>query len=87
MQPLLANPALRPTPADIAFARDVSRDLLAIRASSTLLRLRTAADIRQRLTFPNTGPEQNPAVLAGHWQGRGYPGAGFAEMLYLVNVN
>jgi pullulanase-type alpha-1,6-glucosidase len=87
MQPLLANPALRPTPADIAFARDVSRDLLAIRTSSTLLRLRTAADIRQRLTFPNTGPQQNPVVLAGHLQGQGYPGAGFAEMLYLVNVD
>jgi pullulanase len=73
MQPLLANAALRPAPADIAFARDVTRDLLAVRNSSTLLRLRAAADIRQRLTFPNTGPMQNPVVLVGHLNGKGYP--------------
>jgi putative ATPase len=40
MRPLLANPALRPTPADIALARDTFQDLLKIRASSTLFRLR-----------------------------------------------
>jgi pullulanase/glycogen debranching enzyme len=87
MQPLLSNASLRPSPTDIAFARDVTRDLLAIRASTTLLRLRTADDIRQRLTFPNTGPDQNPVVLAGHLNGVGYPGATFKEMLYLINVD
>ncbi len=87
MQPLLANAALRPTPTDIAFARDVTRDLLAIRASTSLLRLRTADDIRQRLRFPNTGPGQNPVVLVGHLNGKGYPGANFNELLYLINVD
>jgi pullulanase/glycogen debranching enzyme len=87
MQPLLANAALRPTPTDIAFARDATRDLLAIRDSSTLFRLRTAADIRQRLTFPNTGPTQNPVVLVGHLKGQGYPGANFKDLLYLINVD
>jgi pullulanase len=87
MQPLLANAALLPTPADIAFARDVSRDLLAIRASTSLLRLRSAPDIRQRLTFPNSGPGQNPVVLVGHLDGKGYPGANFNDLLYLINVD
>ncbi len=87
MQPLLADPNLRPSPADIAFARDAFQDLLAIRASTTLFRLRTAADIQQRLTFPNTGPAQNPLVLVGHLDGRGYPGANFQEVLYFVNVD
>jgi pullulanase/glycogen debranching enzyme len=87
MQPLLANPALRAAPADIAFARDVTRDLLAIRASTSLLRLRTAHDIRQRLTFPNTGPTQNPVVLVGHVNGKGYAGANFKDVLYLINVD
>jgi pullulanase/glycogen debranching enzyme len=87
MRPLLANAALRPTPADIALARDVTRDLLAIRDSSTLFRLRTAADIRQRLTFPNTGPDQNPVLLVGHLNGKGYPGATFKDVLYMVNVD
>ncbi len=87
MRPLLADSSLRPRPADIAFARDAFQDLLAIRNSSTLFRLRTAADIRQRLTFPNTGPTQNPVVLVGHLNGRGYPGANFSELLYFINVD
>ena len=87
MRPLLANPALRPTPADIALTRDGFQDLLKIRASSTLFRLRAAADIQARLSFPNTGPAQNPVVLVGHLNGRGYPGAAFQELLYFVNVD
>lgn len=86
-KPLLANAALKPAPADIAFARDAFRDLLRIRASSTLLRLRSAADINQRLRFFNTGPGQTPTVLAAWIDGKGYPGARFAGLGYLVNVD
>jgi pullulanase-type alpha-1,6-glucosidase len=87
MQPLLADPALRPTANDIALARDMTRDLLTIRHSSTLFRLRTAADIRQRLRFPNSGPNQNPVVLVGQVNGQNYPGAGFRHVLYAINVD
>jgi pullulanase len=87
MRPLLADPHLQPTPADIALARDMTRDFLKIRDSSTLFRLRTAADITRRLRFPNTGPDQNPVVLVGHLDGAGYPGAAFQDVLYLVNVD
>ncbi|MEO6264304.1 MAG: alpha-1,6-glucosidase domain-containing protein [Luteimonas sp.] len=87
MRPLLADADIAPTPREIAFARDAFRDLLRIRASSTLFRLRAADDIKQRLRFHNTGPAQNPVVIAGHLDGAGYPGAGFAEILYLVNVD
>jgi pullulanase-type alpha-1,6-glucosidase len=86
MQPLLADAELQPTPADIRFARDAFYDLLRIRASSTLLRLRTADDVAQRLTFLNVGPAQNGAVIVGHLQGRGVPGAGFAELMYAINA-
>ena len=86
-RPLLANPAFRPAPADIAFARDAFRDLLAIRASSTLFRLRTANDVTQRLRFYNTGPAQVPTVIAGRLDGTGYDGAGFKAVLYLLNVD
>ena len=86
-KPLLANPALRPEPRDIAFARDAFRDLLAIRASSTLFRMRSADDVVQRLRFFNTGPKQEPTVIAAHIDGRGYAGAGFAGITYLVNVD
>ncbi|MDL2353939.1 MAG: DUF3372 domain-containing protein [Pseudomonadota bacterium] len=87
IKPLLANRALKPAPADIAFARDAFRDLLAIRASSTLFRLRTAADVRQRLRFENTGPGQQPTVIAAHLDGRGYSGAAFDDVCYFINVD
>ncbi len=69
MAPLLPDPANRPAATDIAMARDSFNDLLKIRASTTLLRLRTAADIQERLSFRNIGPGQNPVVLVGHVQG------------------
>jgi len=86
-KPLLANAALKPAPGDIAFARDAFRDLLRIRASSTLLRLRSTEDINARLRFFNTGPQQVPTVLAAWIDGQGYPGANFAGLGYLVNVD
>ena len=40
--PLLREAGIKPAPADIAWTRDAFRDLLRIRASSTLFRLRSA---------------------------------------------
>jgi pullulanase len=87
MRPLLADASIKPTPAEIRFARDAFIDLLKIRRSTTLLRLRTAEDVRARLRFHNTGPDQLPTVLVGQLDGRGYPGAGFSELVYLINVD
>ncbi len=88
MRPLLADAArVAPTPADIAFTREAFLDLLRIRASTTLLRLRSADEVARRLTFHNTGPQQNPVLIAGHLNGEGLPGAGFKELLYLINVD
>lgn len=87
IKPVLRNAAIKPAPADIAYARDAFRDLLAIRSSSTLFRLRTAEDIRQRLRFFNTGPSQVPTVIAAHIDGKGYQGARFKSITYLINVD
>jgi pullulanase-type alpha-1,6-glucosidase len=76
-----------PGTAQIQAARDVFRDLLAVRSSSTLFRLRSADDVKQRLAFYNTGSAQLPTVLVGHVDGRGYPGANYREVLYFVNVD
>ena len=86
MRPLLRDARIAPRLRDIAFARAAFQDLLRIRASSTLFRLRSAADVDARLSFPNAGPGQDPRVIAGHLRGDGLPGAGFRELLYLVNV-
>jgi pullulanase/glycogen debranching enzyme len=87
LQPLLANAATRPQPRNIAFARDVFRDLLAIRTSSTLFRLPAAAEVGKRLRFLNTGPRQEPHVIAALLDGAGYPGARFGAIAYFVNVD
>lgn len=87
IKPLLANAALKPAPADIAFTRDAFRDLLRIRASSTLFRLRSAADIGQRLRFYNTGAQQVPTVIAARIDGKGYPGAHYKAVNYFINVD
>ena len=84
LKPLLANAALKPAPADIAYARDAFRDLLAIRASSTLFRLRTAADINARLRFYDSAA---PTVIAARIDGKGYPGAHFKAVNYFINVD
>ncbi len=63
MQPLLANPALKPGPSDIALSRDLFQELLKIRTSSPLFRLRTAQDVQSRLTFLNTGLDQLPGLI------------------------
>lgn len=85
LKPLLADPAIKPTPAQIRFTREAFLDLLKIRASSTLWRLPTARAVSERLSLLNTGPDQIPTLMVGHLQGRGWPGAGFAEMLYFIN--
>jgi len=88
MRPLLAQAAsIKPTPQDIAWSRDAFRDLLAIRSSSTLFRLRTARDVEQRLHFYNTGAQQVPTVIVGHLDGAGYPGAGFKSITYVINAD
>jgi pullulanase/glycogen debranching enzyme len=86
MKPALADARIPPTAAEIRWARGASLDLLRIRRSSTLFRLRSADDVRRRLHFRNVGPAQDPAVLVGHLDGAGYAGAAFREVLYLVNV-
>jgi pullulanase len=63
MQPLLANPDLKPTPDDIMNAVTHFQEMLQIRKSSRLFRLETAEDIQARLTFPNVGPDQIPGLI------------------------
>ena len=87
MRPLLADVSLAPAAEDIRWTRDAVLDLLRIRASSTLFRLRSANEVEQRLHFFNTGPDQIPTVVVGHLDGAGYPGAEFSELVYLVNVD
>jgi pullulanase-type alpha-1,6-glucosidase len=62
MRPLLAGVA-PPTPGDIGAATAAAQDLLALRFSSPLFRLGSAALIRTKLSFPLGGPDQPPGVI------------------------
>jgi pullulanase len=72
MQPLLANPALEPDGSHIEATAAHMREMLAIRKSSPLFRLRTEAEVSAQLEFLNTGPSQIPGliVMALHDPGR-----------------
>lgn len=63
MRPLLADPALQPSAADIATARTASEDLLRLRFSTPLFRLGDAEQIRQKVTFPDAGADAQPGVI------------------------
>ncbi len=63
MRPLLANPALKADRGDILKAYTHFLETLAIRKSTPLFRLRTGDDIKQRLRFYNTGPNQIPGLI------------------------
>jgi pullulanase-type alpha-1,6-glucosidase len=63
MQPLLANPALKPTKADIVDAKNHFLEMLLIRRSSKLFRLPSKQEIMSRVTFLNGGPDQLPGLI------------------------
>ncbi|MCY7286983.1 MAG: pullulanase-type alpha-1,6-glucosidase, partial [Cryobacterium sp.] len=64
MRPLLEDPALKPTADDIAFASAQAQDLLRLKQSTELFRLGDAKLINQKLTFPASGPNASPGVIA-----------------------
>jgi pullulanase len=63
MQPLLANPALTPLPADIIHARDAFREFLEIRGTSGLFHMHSLSEVQANLHFLNAGPSQTPGLI------------------------
>jgi pullulanase/glycogen debranching enzyme len=61
--PLLADPSLEPTPADIATASKAADDLLRLRFSTPLFRLGSADLIERKVSFPGSGADADPGVV------------------------
>jgi len=61
--PLLASEDITPGREHIMRSVHHLRELLAIRKSTVLLRLRTASDIQARVRFHNTGRDQEPGLI------------------------
>ncbi|NHZ40727.1 alpha-1,6-glucosidase domain-containing protein [Massilia aquatica] len=87
MSPILANALIKPDPAAIVSARDYFIDLLAMRKDTSLFRLRSANDVRERLRFHNTGPQQIAGLIAMSIDGKRYPGAKYGSVVTFFNVD
>jgi pullulanase len=90
MRPILTNPLIKPGMSEILNSRNNFLDLLAIRKSSTLFRLRTAQDVMERLQFYNVGPGQVPGMIVMRIDGQSpsaYAGANYKSVVVVFNVD
>jgi pullulanase len=77
----------KPMNTDIQDGFEALQELLQIRTSSPLFRLRTQAQIDQRVMFHNTGPFQIPGVIAMSIEGCTEPDLTPSEGAVMVVVN
>ncbi|KAH9607743.1 hypothetical protein KSS87_016135 [Heliosperma pusillum] len=92
-KPRLANPSYKPDKSHIVAAVENFTNLLQIRYSSPLLRLRTMKDVQDRVRFHNNGPSWIPGVIVmsiedGH---AGAPGLSqldpkFQYIIVIINI-
>jgi pullulanase len=70
LAPALADPNLKPTTRDIQDTFRHLLEMLVIRKSSHLFRLRTAEAIKESVSFYNTGPDQIPGLIVERIENR-----------------
>ncbi len=91
MGPLLIDPNLYPSQADIEFSVELFKEWLEIRYSSPLFRLQTAEEVNQRVSFYNNGPDALPGVIVMHMSDEvaGLPelDSQFDEIVVVINAN
>ncbi|HEX6496913.1 MAG TPA: pullulanase-type alpha-1,6-glucosidase [Acidobacteriaceae bacterium] len=85
MQPLLANASLKPTPGDLAYTTSAFQELLNMRYSSGLFRMKSFAEVQQNLTFLNTGQNQIPGVIAMRLKANGGNYGQYQQVLVIFN--
>jgi pullulanase len=86
MQPLLANPALTPTPANISAAAEAFQMFLRIRGSSALFHMATLAEVQNNLHFLNTGTAQIPGLIVMKLDGNGRNYGGYGHIVVVFNA-
>ena len=85
--PLLADPALKPAPADIQSASVVFQEYLQIRKSSPLFRLQNADKVERTVSFLNTGPNQVPGLIVMHLTDVDNLDPNYSDILVFYNAN
>ncbi|KAL5994639.1 Pullulanase 1, chloroplastic [Asimina triloba] len=88
IKPRLADPSFKPSKSNVLAALENFKDLLRIRYSSPLFRLRTANAIQERVRFHNTGPSWVPGVIAMSIEdgSEGMPGLSQLDPIYSTIV-
>lgn len=87
IKPRLADTNMKPTLSAAQQTSIAFREWLAIRKSSTLFRLRTGEDVKNRLHLHNTGSTQIPGVIAYSIEGNDYTGAVYNKVAVFINVD
>jgi len=86
MQPLLANPALTPTPENISAAAKAFQMFLRIRRSSALFHMATLAEVQNNLHFLNTGPSQIPGLIVMRLDDNGRDYGDYRHIVVVFNA-
>ncbi len=85
--PALADPNLKPTAKDIEGTFRHMLEMLVIRKTSKLFRLRSAEDIQKAVSFYNVGPQQIPGLIVERIQNTDRFCFGASEAVVLVNAS
>ena len=85
-QPLLANTALKPLPAQIAGTTEAFQEFLRIRESSGLFRMATFGEVQRNLHFLNTGTSQVPGLIVMEMDSNGGQYGRFDHVLVVFNA-
>ena len=88
---LIVDPQAKPSTTDIVTAKHRFLELLKIRSDSALFQLDSAREVQRRLRFHNTGPEQQPGVIAfsladGPRDGRDLDGR-YSALMVMINAS
>jgi len=86
LQPALADPNLKPNASDIEGTFRHMIEMLAIRRTSGLFRLRTADEIKKAVSFYNLGPDQVPGLIVERIVNRQRACFPVSQIVVLVNA-
>jgi pullulanase-type alpha-1,6-glucosidase len=86
-RPLLSDPKLAASKAEITQTAAVFREFLQIRKSSPLFRLRTAEDVQKSVSFLNTGPNQLPGLVVMRLADTGNFDSTYNEIMVFINAS
>jgi pullulanase-type alpha-1,6-glucosidase len=84
--PALADPNLKPTAKDIEGTFHHMLEMLVIRKTSKLFRLRSAEEIKKAVSFYNVGPAQTPGLIVERIKNTDKFCFGASEAVVLVNA-